>query len=240
MDINADEIDAHSGYALHRNTFTTRAGEETCAELRELGLRRSFNRNEFLFMTGTPSDHVLLIERGLAKVLLPGNGRDLVAGIYGPGELIGEQGVLFSGQRSASVEALMPVEATRIPRRAFQDFLTRNPGVLHVLYSVLAERLRKADHRQVSLASHDVQTRVARQLLAWAEALGQANADGVTITGLSRKDLSQCIGAGETTVDSVLKDFTARGLVLTHWRKYVLPSPRRLRDHIARPRRSTT
>ncbi|RKT82635.1 cAMP-binding domain of CRP or a regulatory subunit of cAMP-dependent protein kinases [Saccharopolyspora antimicrobica] len=240
MDTKADEIDANSGYALHRNTFTTRAGEEICAELRELGLRRSFSRNEFLFTTGTPSDHVLLLERGLAKVILPGNGRDLVAGIYGPGELIGEQGVLFAEQRSASVEALMPVEATRISGRVFQDFLTRNPRILRVLYSVLAERLRKADHRQVSLASQDVQTRVARQLLAWVEALGQATDEGIAITGLSRKDLSQCIGAGETTVDSVLKDLTARGLVLTHWRKYVLPSPQRLRELIARPQRATT
>lgn len=52
------------------------------------------------------------------------------------------------------------------------------------------------------------------------------------ISGLSRKDLAECVGAGETTVDAVLKDLTAGGLVCTDWRKFVLPSPQRLFNHV--------
>lgn len=221
------------GYSLARGTFINKAGMRVWGELRKLGTRTHFDRDEILITAGAPSDHVLLIEQGLVKVLLPGKGRELIAGIYGPGELIGEQGVVFSETRSATVVAHTRVAATRVPGRLFRHYVERNPAVLGALYGILRDRLRKADHRQLSLVFQDVSTRVARQLLAWSETLGTPTADGVVISGLSRKDLSQCVGAGETTVDAVLKDFTFRGLVRTHWRKYVLPSPQRLRDHVA-------
>ncbi|MFI0469722.1 Crp/Fnr family transcriptional regulator [Saccharopolyspora sp. 5N102] len=226
--------DDNVGYALACSTFINKAGKQAYAELRKLGTQLHFDRNETLIAVGTPSDYALLIEHGLVKALLPGNGRELVAGIYGPGELMGEQGVLFSETRSATVVAHTRGTATRIPGRLFRHYLDRNPAILGSLYDILRDRLRKADHRQLSLVFEDVSTRVARQLLAWSETLGTTTADGVVISGLSRKDLSQCIGAGETTVDAVLKDFTSRGLVRTHWRKYVLPSPRQLLDHITR------
>jgi CRP/FNR family transcriptional regulator, cyclic AMP receptor protein len=226
--------DENVGYALARGTFIRKAGKLVCAELRDLGDQLYFDRNETLIAVGAPSDHVLLIEHGLVKVLLPGKGRELVAGIYGPGELMGEQGVLFSETRSATVLAHTRGAATRISGRLFRHYLDRNPAVLGALYGILRDRLRKADHRQLSLVFQDVSTRVARQLLAWSETLGTATADGVVISGLSRIDLSQCIGAGETTVDAVLKDFTSRGLVRTHWRKYLLPSPQLLLDHVTR------
>jgi CRP/FNR family transcriptional regulator, cyclic AMP receptor protein len=220
------------GYTLISGTFTSRAGEQACAELRNLGSKVGFARNETLITFGAPSDYVLLIEEGLVKVLLPGEGRELVAGIYGPGELVGEQGVLFSEPRSATVVAHTRGKATRVRGRLFQSYVDRNPVVLGALYVILRERLRKADHRQLSLVFQDVSTRVARQLLAWSETLGRQRDDGVVIEGLSRKDLSQCIGAGETTVDAVLKDLSSRGLVRTRWREYVLPSPQRLLDHV--------
>ncbi|MBB5157098.1 Crp/Fnr family transcriptional regulator [Saccharopolyspora phatthalungensis] len=226
--------DDNVGYALARGTFIKKAGKRVWAELRELGTQLHFDRNEMLIAVGAPSDHALLIEHGLVKVLLPGKGRELVAGIYGPGELMGEEGVLFSEPRSATLVAHTRGAATRVPGRLFRHYLDRNPAVLGALYGILRDRLRKADHRQLSLVFQDVSTRVARQLLAWSETLGITTADGVVISGLSRKDLSQCIGAGETTVDAVLKDFTSRGLVRTHWRKYVLPSPQHLLDHATR------
>lgn len=226
--------DDNLGYALVRGSFINKAGRQVWTELRELGTQVHFDRNETLIAVGGPSDHVLLIEHGLVKVLLPGKGRELVAGIYGPGELMGEQGVLFSEARSTTVVAHTRGAATRIPGYLFRRYLDRNPAVLGALYGILGERLRKADHRQLSLVFQDVSTRVALQLLAWSETLGTTTADGVVISGLSRKDLSQCIGAGETTVDAVLKDFTSRGLVRTRWRTFMLPSPQHLLDHVTR------
>lgn len=226
--------DDNVGYAPARGTFITKAGKQACAQLRELGTLTRFGRNDTLLPFNATSDRVLLIEEGLVKVLLPGLGRELAAGIYGPGELMGDQGVLDGARRSATVVAHTRGAATRIPGSLFLDYLDRNPAVFVALCGILRDRLRKADHRQLTLAFHDVSTRVARQLLAWSETLGTTTSEGVVIAGLSRKDLSQCIGAGETTVDAVLKDFTARGLVLTHWRRYVLPSLRDLRNHLNR------
>lgn len=238
MEFEADD-DVDPGYLPAQGTFLAQAGAETCSELRALGSRATFDRNDFLLLADQPSDHVLLIERGLVKVLLPGDGRDLIAGIYGEGELLGEQGVLFAKPRSANVLAHTKSEATRVPRPDFQRFLDRRPELLLILSRILHDRLSKADRRQVNLASQDVPTRVARQLLAWAESLGTSTADGVSIRSLSRKDLAQCIGAAEATVDAALKQLSEIGLVRTRWRTFVLPSPHRLRCHL-RSRGSVT
>lgn len=118
-----------AGYALARGTFVDKAGTRVWYELRKLGSELRFARNEMLLVFGAPSDHVLLIEEGLVKVLLPGKGRDLVAGFCGSGELLGEQGVLFSEVRSATVVAHTRGSATRIPGSLFLSYVERNPAV---------------------------------------------------------------------------------------------------------------
>jgi CRP-like cAMP-binding protein len=233
MAAEADSPDP--GYVPTCGSFVAKVGERICAELRGLGSLMNFHRNELLIAMDAASDHVLLIERGLVKVLLSSeNGNQVIAGIYGPGELIGEQGVLFEQPRSAAIVTQTSGAATYVSKHDFRGFVSQHPDLLRILYDILHARLRRADHRQINLASQDVMTRVAKQLLAWSGTLGIEYPEGIVIDGMSQKELAQCIGAGETTVDAVLKELRERGLVLTKWRRYVLPSPRRLRAYLNR------
>ncbi|TWG08075.1 CRP-like cAMP-binding protein [Saccharopolyspora dendranthemae] len=232
MDLGGTAEDVDTGYLPAQDSFVTHAGTDLCTELRGLGTRTDFDRNELLLLVDRPSDHVLLIERGFVKVQLAGNGRDLIAGLYGKGELIGEQGVMESKPRSATVVAHTACEATRVHHRDFKEFLRRHPELPLILGRIAYERLHRADQRQINLASQDVPTRVCRQLLAWGQALGERTRDGVAISGLSRKDLAQCVGAGEATVDAALKQLGDRGLLRTRRLTFVLPDPHRLRGYL--------
>lgn len=233
---DCDAPESSAGYAPARGSFVDNVGP-LCDELRREGSQERFRRNEFLLVKGNSSNHVLLIESGLVKVRLnDANGSQLIVGLYGHGELIGEQGVLADELRSADVIGHSDGVVTRVPSRAFHRFLDEHPETLHLLLRIQHSRLRKADHRQLTVATHDVQTRVVKQLLAWADTIGSSTHHGVLVSGLTRKDLANCVSASEQRVDKVLSRLTESGFVRTHWRKFLLPSPEQLREHLRGPR----
>ncbi len=140
---------------------------------------------------------------------------------------------MLSGEpRSADVIGHADGVVTRVPSRAFHRFLDHHPNTLHLLYRIQHNRLRKADHRQLAVASHDVPARVAKQLLAWADTIGTGTRHGVLVSGLTRKDLAHCVSASEKRVDAALHLLTKSGLVRTHWRKFLVPSPEELRQRV--------
>lgn len=200
--------------------------ERVHAELRELGTRRGFRRLERLIHGGDESDEVLLIETGVVKVILRNeSGSELILGFYGSGELIGEIGVLNGGPRTASVTAHTNGSAVHIPGSRFRSFLTSHNTALFLVVGTLQERLRNADRWRLDHASLDVPTRVARQLLVWARTCGQTTERGITIRGLSQKDLAQSIAASERTVEQALRLLREARLVSTGRGMFVLPSP---------------
>lgn len=237
---HCDAPDSSVGYAPAYGSFVDNVGSP-CDELRRAGSTTRFRRNDFLLTKGDRSDHVLLIDSGLVKVRLDDmNGNQVIVGLYGRGELIGEEGVLSGETRSANVIGHAGGVVTRVPSHAFHEFLRHHPETLHLLYRIQHSRLRNADHRQLTVATHDVPTRVAKQLLAWADTIGTSTGNGVLVSGLTRKDLANCVSASEPRVDQVLTTLTESGLLRTHWRKFLLPSPEQLRAHLRNLRKTCT
>lgn len=232
MDDVSTVPDPPTGYVPSRGSFVQRVGAP-CDDLRQRGSRARFRHDEFLLQRGNISDHVLLIEDGLVKVrLLDKGGAQVIVGLYGQGELLGEEGVLSSEPRSADVIGHTNGIVTRVPSLAFHDFLKQHPQTLHALYRIQHSRLRKADHRQLTIASHNAPARVTKQLLAWAETIGRPTTAGVRITGLTRKDLAHCVSASEKRIDAILGEFNRRGLVHTRWKTFLVPSLDDLRKHV--------
>jgi CRP/FNR family transcriptional regulator, cyclic AMP receptor protein len=196
-----------------------------CA-LAAAGTRMSFQRGETLMSLGARSDDVLLIESGSVKVVLsePAGAR-LVAGPYGPGELIGELGVLERQPRSATVIAHRSGSAFRVVAPAFRALVERDRDVLVLVNATLQDRLHKADRRQLAIASQHVGTRVAAQLLAWAEAFGEPSGDGLVVRDISQADLASAVVASAKTVDAALKTLREAGLIRTWRMHYLLPDP---------------
>ncbi|MGH3943076.1 MAG: helix-turn-helix domain-containing protein [Pseudonocardiaceae bacterium] len=99
----------------------------------------------------------------------------------------------------------------------------------------LVRRLYKADRRQLAIASLDVPTRVASQLLAWAKEHGVRAGDGLLIRGLTQRDLAQVVTASEKTVESALSLLRSTGLLETRRCRFLLPDPALLEYLLGRP-----
>ena len=92
---------------------------------------------------GRVAQECFVVVRGEAAVEIGG---EQVA-IIGPGETIGEMGLLEHKPRSATVRTTTPVSTYVIARNRFDDLLERYPSVARLILAELTGRLRQADER---------------------------------------------------------------------------------------------
>jgi CRP-like cAMP-binding protein len=106
-----------------------------------LGLeRRHFAAGAILIRQGAPPRQAYLLERGHVEITVrrPGGALTPVAGI-GPGELLGEVGLVHDAPRTASALAREPVSAIVIDRPFFQSALhQRNAAAIQLTRHILA------------------------------------------------------------------------------------------------------
>ena len=161
-----------------------------------------------------PGEVLYVVLAGTVKVYVEqADGTEVILAILGPGEIVGEMSVVDSLHRSASVVTLEDSTLARIDRRAFWDALQANPQLTTNLVMILSRRLRLANTRVQADATLDVVGRVALQLLALAQELGQPEAAGrVRIPiRLSQADLAGLVGASRVRVNQVIVDFKREG-----------------------------
>ncbi|HSI82769.1 MAG: cyclic nucleotide-binding domain-containing protein [Candidatus Methylacidiphilales bacterium] len=93
---------------------------------------------------GEPSDAVFIIEEGVAEVLLESDDftRQRRVGYLAPGDIFGELGLLNDDPRSATVRAKVDVQARRLEREVFREFLDDLPGFGRFISCMLASRFK--------------------------------------------------------------------------------------------------
>ncbi|WP_206784082.1 Crp/Fnr family transcriptional regulator [Amycolatopsis sp. MtRt-6] len=166
---------------------------------------------------------VFLIESGLVKVYVTaGNGKELILGIYGRGELLCELSAMDRTPRSASGKGRTNGTITEIPGVEFRAFIGRHPAAMQHVLRTVQKRLHRADQARLSYLSDGVRVRVIRTLLDWADHYGRKSITGIEISGFSRRDLAQSIAASEKTVDDVLTALTTEGTLATDKKWFLL------------------
>ena len=157
---------------------------------------------------------VYVILDGTVKIHIEqADGTDVIIGILGAGDILGEMSLLDNEGRSANAVALEETNLLWMDRRAFRDCLQSMPGLSFNLARVLAARLRLANEQIQALATLEVESRVARQILAFAEKHGTADADGdiVIPIRLTQSDLGSMVGASRERINKILVSYKKRG-----------------------------
>lgn len=166
-------------------TFLETLPELEREELLKLGRARSWDRAEFLVRNGDPADSAIVVRSGLVKIHKSGpEGHEVVLGISGPGDLLGEITAVRDAVRSASGTALEPVEGVMISVPALRRFLAEHPRATVALLDLALARLRVADARRLEYANSESLARVAGRLVEVVERFGAADGDGPIDVGL--------------------------------------------------------
>jgi CRP/FNR family transcriptional regulator, cyclic AMP receptor protein len=200
--------------------------------LRRDGHLVRFRRGQALFTQGDRAERVFVIERGwvIISCVAPG-AREIVLGLRGPGDVIGELSSLDGEPRSATALAVGEVAAIVAPASVLTRAL-RDADIANELIRVLAVRLRDADRKRLEFASLDTLGRVAWRLLELGEQFGEAGADGITVElPLSQEQLASWCGASREATVKALAALRTLGCVTTGRRTLHILDVEALRRH---------
>lgn len=178
---------------------------------------RLFNipRRQRIYSAGDASDRVLLLEAGILRVTAPlPPGPDILLAFLYPGDVFGESALFDDGPRDHAVEVHEDARVWSVGRRPLLDLFGQSPALGLAFVRLVARGTRRFRMRVEELLQKDAQSRVARTLLNLAAEHSVADADGLLIPHrLTQADLANMAGLARETVNVVLRDLRARGLV---------------------------
>jgi CRP/FNR family cyclic AMP-dependent transcriptional regulator len=204
--------------------------------LRRDGHVRRFRRGQALFTEGDVAERVFLIENG--RVLISctsADGREIVLGLRGPGDIIGELSALDGEVRSATALVVADVEAVVAPVSVLARALEEDVAAGRELIGVLAARLRDADRKRLEFATLDTLGRVAERLLELADGFGSAGPEGIVVElPLSQEQLASWCGASRESTVKALGTLRALNTISTGRQVLVIHDADALRRHAHR------
>jgi len=185
--------------------------DEQLAMLVQAVTRRSVPRGAMLMGEGDATDSLYIVISGRLKVMMgDADGKEVILALLGPGEIVGEMGLIDDSPRSATVISIEPSELLAISKREFHKCLAENFDMVMGVMKGLVRRLREADRKIGSLALLDVYGRVARLLIDMAE---NVNGQRIVTKRLPKQDIAKMIGASREMVSRVMKDLQIGGYI---------------------------
>ncbi|MFD9480217.1 MULTISPECIES: Crp/Fnr family transcriptional regulator [Streptomyces] len=194
------------------------AGEHAAA-LRDLGVQVRYQPGDVILREHEPSSHAVLLQEGIAKVVVTAEtGHEVILGLREGPDIVGEMAALDGEPRSASVIAKTDVTTTIVTAAQLNGFLETHPEVLRTLVRILMARLRQSDQARLDMASQNVLQRIATQLVTLAEQLGTPSGgpDSPSLTlPVTQSELAAMIGASREAVAKALNLLRNQDLVTT-------------------------
>jgi CRP/FNR family cyclic AMP-dependent transcriptional regulator len=205
--------------------------DEDRRELEARAGRRRFKAGATLMHEGSPSSEVLLLLRGRVKVTITtAEGREVVLQFCGPGDLVGDLSVIDLGTRSATAEALEPIEALALSAVEFRGMIDTRPSFASTLLRSLVRRYRDADRKRIEFATAQTLGRVAVRLSELVDRYGEPSDEGIAITlPISQEELAGWTGSSREAVAKALHTLRSLGLIRTERRHIVVLDEEALR-----------
>ncbi len=177
------------------------------------GQPRRYRKGTLLIQEGEHGDTLYIVLSGRVKAFsLDERDREIVYGVYGPGEYLGEMS-LDGGPRSASVITLEATACAVVTRQTLREHIAANPEFAFELLSRVIHRARVATQSARSMALLDVYERVVKLL----ETLSQLQSDGSRVIAerLTHAEIASRVGCSREMVSRLMKDLANGGYLRT-------------------------
>ena len=193
----------------------------------------SYEAGVLLYDYGDRVDRLYLVNEGRVRTsVLSAEGRELVTGLYGSGELFGQFCLCDHHERN---ERAIVVEEAVIVHLGVAELLqlaSSGDGALALL-QLFCHRISALEEQVAQLAFAKVRTRLALLLLRLAEE-GEAQPDGSVLCrdNPTHEEMASRIGTTREQVTTLLAQFRKDGLISYQRTGPLRIDPVRLRDHV--------
>ena len=171
----------------------------------------TLRKKQDVYLEGDEPARVYFVKAGRVKtVKTTASGKELITGLYGPGEFFGYLPLLEHTTHSDSAVAVDDSKLVYIPQDDFSRLLLRNPEVGQQFIRLLAGRVSEREQQLLAMAYSSIRRRVADTLLRLHEQAGDA-ADAAIY--LSRDDMAAVVGTASESLIRTLSEFKQDGLI---------------------------
>ncbi len=220
----------------------------------------SLTRSDFLVRKGDASESLFVIRTCWIKIVAEGpQGEEVILNQCGPGQLVGEMGLIDQKARSNSMIAISPVEALEIKYDAVLDLLNDYPALALSFLRDMSDRLRFANayieetiiwSQHIAAGNYDfVQRRVEenQSTIVNTDLTYQARASAFLssffkmVEGVKKREesLKQQLQQLTIEIDEVKRQRAVKELTETEFFEHLQTTARKLReDRAAKDRKS--
>lgn len=192
--------------------------------LAESATRRTYPRGETLCREGDHSSVVLVLLAGHVRIVhgTP-DGREVVVGVRGPGDVIGELAAIDAQPRSATVEALDDVDVLEVPGDRFASLCRTRSRISWALLLVLSTRLRSVGRQWLEVGGGSAARRVAAQLMQLAVQHGVPRGQDIEITvPATQAELAMTAAISRESWARATRDLRRQGVISTGRRQVTI------------------
>ena len=193
---------------------------------------RRFKRGETIFHADDPGDALYIVASGHVKITVPSEdgSEPAILTTIGPADYFGELALLDGAPRSATAVAIDDVETQLLRREAFDRLVDSEPALRRTLLAALAAEIRRLTGQVEDLHFLDLPGRLARHLvrLLPPEAGDPPTGRYRMPWPYTQSELAAMIGGSRQSVNRLLADLVARGLVRFDGDELVIPDAARL------------
>lgn len=168
-----------------------------------------------LFHKDDPGTSMLVVSEGRVKVSTHSeDGKELVLGLFGPGEVFGEIALLDGSPRTADAITIDDCQLLVLDRRDFIPFLLEHSDASVRLLEVLTQRLRRTTQLLEDVAFREGPSRLARRFVRLADFSGREVENGVFVDmALSQQQLGNMVGMTRESVNKQLRQWRDEGIM---------------------------
>ncbi len=182
--------------------------------LLDAGVRKTFAPGERLFSRGDPPSGLFAAIDGSVRVTATTEaGKEAILTLVEPPFWFGEIAVFDGLPRTHDAIAESEATVLHVPQSAIDAILRDEPRWWRDLALLVTAKLRLAFLVMEEAAIHPIPTRLARRLVTMAEAHGELEDRSKRVLDVPQEQLAMMLATSRQTVNQVLKDLEARGLV---------------------------
>jgi CRP-like cAMP-binding protein/ActR/RegA family two-component response regulator len=165
-------------------------------------------KRQAVYLEGDDATRVYFVQAGRIKtVKTTAAGKELITGLYGPGEFLGYLTLLEGTPHRDSAVAVDDSALVYIPQDDFSQLLLRNREVSQQFIRLLAGRVSEREQQLLEMAYNSIRRRVADVLVRLHEEAPVADIH------LSREDMASLVGMAPESLIRTLSEFRQSGFI---------------------------
>ncbi|MBS1645032.1 MAG: response regulator [Bacteroidetes bacterium] len=178
----------------------------------QMSQSNEYKKKQVIFSERNHAYRLHQVLKGKVKTYkLTEDGKELITGLYGPGDYFGYVALLEGSDYKENAACLEDAEIASIPKEVFEEITNQNPNELHAFIHLLAGEITEMEEQLLSLAYSSLRKKVATALLQIAEKYSvQHEGEGIR---MSRENLAAIAGTAKESLIRTLSDFKDEGLI---------------------------